>query len=452
MADYRIEPPYRPPLRPHRLIPAGPGVVPLEGLPVAAIGREVESWRAASSETPNAALAEGGHILAQQAWLFIEKGALTLDALPAVFRSAYAPDDVFETLELIGSILLALPDLMASGLEGNVARVDWMFSRLLNAPGQPGLIELVIEALDALDASRADDEPPADHSAELDVLRGLHRDLVTLQQRWDALIETLFPIVFPTPASSPAGSDSKTQPVGLPADALTGPRPLKKPGPLPAGLMVTGAGSSGATSRFARFSLAGKQQQRLALILVLVLLVLTVIGMLLAQTSRNVPAITPGSAALSIDQHTPMPTTSAQPTATATPTSSSPTPTPRPPQPTPTQPTPRSTPASSTICPRGAAFCISTAALQVPCAGAGSVTIQLTNTTTGKAGWQAFSTTDSSGALVQISPTRGTLKKDQTVTLSVQANTQQKDRSGAIIIFGPFGTMPISITLQVCVG
>src|SRR5690242_16577543 len=212
MADYQIEPPRKPLLRPHRLVPAGPGVLPLEGLPVDAIGREVESWLAASSEAPDAALAEGGHILAQQAWLFIEKAALTLDALPAVFRSTAAADAALETLELIGSILLALPDLMASGLEGNVARVDWMFARLLNAPGQPGLVELVIEALETLDTSRADDEPPADYSAALEVLRGLHRDLVTLQQRWDMLIEMLFPVVFPTPAGPPPGSDGKARP------------------------------------------------------------------------------------------------------------------------------------------------------------------------------------------------------------------------------------------------
>src|SRR5579885_3609986 len=288
MSDYRIEPPHKPPLRPLRLIPAGPGVVPLEGLPVAAIGREVESWLAASSEAPNADLAEGGRILAQQAWLFIEKAALTLDALPAVFRAADAPDEAFEALELISSILLALPDLMASGLEGNVARVDWMFSRLLNAPGQPGLVEVVIDTLAALDTSGTDDEALVDHSAELEVLRGLHRDLVTLQQRWDVLIEAIFPVVFPVSASPQAGNDDKTQPAGAPADALSNLPSLKAPGPLPAGLVVAGAGSMTATPRSARFYLVGKQQQRLAVVLALVLLVLMVIGMLLAQT-RNTP-------------------------------------------------------------------------------------------------------------------------------------------------------------------
>jgi hypothetical protein len=446
MADYRTEPLYKPPLRPHRLIPAGPGAVPLEGLPVGAIGREVESWLAASSEAPNAVLEEGGRILARQAWLFIEKAALTLDALPAVFRSADTPDEAFEALALLGSILLTLPDLMASGVEGNVARVDWMFSRVLNAPAQPGVVEQVIEALAALDTSRADDQPPADHSAELEVLRGLHRDLVTLQQRWDALIESLFPMVFPTPASPPAGNSGKTQPVDVPAGMLADPRALKTPGPLPAGLMITDTGSPEAAPRSARFHMAGKQQ-RLALVLVLVLLALTIIGMLLAQT-RSVPAIIPGSAALSVTQPTSSPTTAAQPT--APPTTPRPTPTPRRPQPTPSQPTPRPTPASGLTCPRGAALCISTTTLQVPCAGDGSVMFQLTNATTSKEGWQALSTTDSGVALVEITPAHGMLKQNQTVTLSVQANTQREDRSGAITIFGPLGTLPISITVQVC--
>ncbi|HEU5369715.1 MAG TPA: hypothetical protein VFU69_14680 [Ktedonobacterales bacterium] len=448
MADYRMQPPHKPPLRPLRLIPAGPGVVPLEGLPVAAIGREVESWLAASSEAPNADLAEGGRILAQQAWLFIEKAALTLDALPAVFRSADAPDEAFEALELISSILLALPDLMASGLEGNVARVDWMFSRLLNAPGQPGLVEVVIDTLAALDTSGTDDEAPVDHSAELEVLRGLHRDLVTLQQRWDVLIEAIFPVVFPVSASPLAGSDGKTQPTGSPANALTSTPPLKAPGPLPAGLLVAGAGSVTATPRSARFYLVGKQQQRLAVVLALVLLALIVIGMLLAQT-RNTPAITPSSAAFSVSQSTPSPTTRVQPTATATPTIPSPTPTPRP-QPTPSQPTPRPTPTSDIICPHDAAFCVSTLQLRVPCAGGGSVTFQLISASRGKETWQAFSSVSSGSAVVQITPSHGTLKQNQTVTLSVQANTQQKNRSGSIAILGPFGTAPISITVQVC--
>ncbi|HEY7354924.1 MAG TPA: hypothetical protein VH590_00615, partial [Ktedonobacterales bacterium] len=439
MADYRIEPPRKPPLRPLRLIPARPGIVPPEGLPVAEIGREVESWLAASSEAPNADLAESGRVLAQQAWLFIEKAALTLDALPAVFRSAAAPDEAFEALELISSILLALPDLIASGLEGNVARVDWMLSRLLNAPGQPGLVELVIETLAALDTSGRDDAAPVDYNAALEVLRGLHRDLVTLQQRWDMLIETIFPVVFPASASPLAGSDGRAQPASPPAGTLTNPRTLKSPGPLPAGLMVAGAAPMTAAPRPARFYLVGKQQQRLAIVLALVLLVLIVIGMLLVQT-RNTPVVTHSNAALSVAQHTPSPTTRAQPTATATPKVPTPTPTPRPPQ-----PTPRPTPASNAICPHGAAFCVSTLQLQVPCAGHGNVTLQLPGAASSKGTWQALSSMGSGGALVRITPARGTLKQNQAVTLSVQASTQQQNRSGLIMIFGPFGTAPISI-------
>ncbi len=153
MDEYQNEPANKPVLRPLRLIPARPGILPAEGLPVAAIGQEVESWLEQTSELPTPALAQGGRALAEQAWLFIEKAALTLDGLPLVFRAADAPDAAQQALELIGSILLAFPDLMASGLETNVARVDWMFSRLINAPGHPGLVELIIEALEMLPTS-----------------------------------------------------------------------------------------------------------------------------------------------------------------------------------------------------------------------------------------------------------------------------------------------------------
>ncbi len=434
MDEYQNEPPTKPVLRPHRLIPARPGIVPDDGLPVAEIEQQVESWLEVSNEIPTPGLAEGGRALAEQAWLFIEKAALTLDGLPAVFRAAQAPDAALQALELISSILLAFPDLMASGLETNVARVDWMFSRLINAPGHPGLVELIIEALDMLDAGGAEPEPPADHSAEIEILRGLHRDLVTLQQRWDELIEKVFPVVFPPPARPWPESESRTEPVGISIGARAG-----QSLPTPAGLMLAQNTSGASTARAFRSRIVGKQQQRLAMLLVLALLVVAVIGILLAE-ARSGPALTPGNAALSVLQRSPTPATSQ----TSTLTPALPTPTPTRPAPTPQPPTP--TPPSD-ICPVGSVFCVSTAQLQVPCAGQGDATFQLISSTGHDETWQAISLPG--GSLVTISPAAGALKGNQTVTLSVRANTSVAHK-GMILIEGPDHAAPVIIAVQVC--
>ncbi len=432
MPEYQIEPPYKPPLRPHRLIPAEPESVPAEGLPAAAIERQVESWRVASDEAPSPVLEDGGRSLAEQAWLFIEKAALTIDALPAVLQTSNAPEETFEAVELISSLLLALPDLMASGLENNVARVDWMFSRLLNAPGHPGLVEQVIETLVMEESDAAADAPPTGHRAEIGVLRTLHRDLVTLQQRWDTLIEAAFPVFFPPPANVQPGSAGKG---GSPADARSGKAVPKAPSPLPVGLMVA-PNSSARTLPFRAYA-ASKHQQRLAVLVALVLLVVVVLGLLLVH-ARSAPAITPGSAALSVDQRTPTQPPVNQPTATPT------LPTPTPPQPTPTtQPA-----QGDSICPQGAAFCISTLRLQVPCADNGSISFQLFGSSRNTESWQAFSMFGDTQ--VMLTPTHGTLKINQKVTISVWVSVARRQHSGTIMIFGPVGTSPIGITAQEC--
>ncbi len=437
MSERQREPPYKPPLRPHRLIPA-PGAVPPDDLPIEAIEKQVESWLAASKEVPTPGLAEGGRPLAEQAWRFIEKAALTLDALPAVLKAANAPEEALQTLELIGSILLALPDQIASGLESSVARVDWMFSRLLNAPAQPGLIEQVIEVLETLGIIGPPDEPPADHSVEIEVLRGLHRDLVTLQLRWDELIEATFPVMSSLP-TSPMPAVGSAAPGGSAAARPDQAAP-KAPAPLPAGLMIAPTASRRLTGRPFRFYPMSKPQQRLAIVLALALLSILVMGIVLVQ-SRNTSAIAPSSAALSVERHTPTPTTMTQPT----PTIPTPTPTPSPsPTPVPPEPTPTPTPASQAICPDDAEFCVSTLQLDVPCAGDGSVTFKLISNTKNKESWWTFV------SRVTISPTHGSLKQGQTVTITVQATTERENSTGQITIFGSFGTDPITITAHIC--
>jgi hypothetical protein len=412
-----------------------------------AVGQAVESWYTTAGEAWSADLEKGGTPLAEQAWLFIEKAALTLDGLPAVLKRIGAPEEALQVLELIGSLLLALPDQMASGLESSVARVDWMFSRLLNAPGQPGLIEQTIEFLDEPGASGETNEAQADYSAEIEVLRGLHRDLVTVQQVWDELIEATFPVVpMPPLAGEKKGSAGRTSPGALPGKPASG-----APAPLPEGLKIAPSASSRGTESASRLRAAGKPYRRLAMLMALLLLALAFMGVFLAQ-ARGGSTVNPDSAALSANGHTPVvatptPTTKAQPT----PTTPAPTPTPKPPTPTPKPPTPTPKPPplpDGSICPDNAAFCVSTLQLQVPCEGQGSVTFQLFGVKTSQQNWQAISMP--SGSLVTLSPTHGSLKVGQAMTIQVQANTRRQNRSGVIMIFGPFGTSPITLDVLVC--
>lgn len=439
MSEQQPIPFYKPPLRPQRLIPAGPGIIPAEGLPVAATQRQVESWREKSTELPTPGLADAGQGLANRAWRFFEKPALILDALPPVYRAVGAPQEALDDVELIGSLLLALPDLMASGLENNIPRVDWMFSRLLNAPGHPGLIEAIMEMVAALDVRGLSHPPAFDQEAAIDVLRRLHRDVVSLQQSWDTLIEAMFPVIIPQPES-----DNTAKLPTLPADALTSRPAPHAPGPLPAGLMIAPTASSRLSARPTPMVALGKRTPRLVILLVVALLVVTVLGLLLAQV-KHAPALTPSNAALSVDQQTPTLTTSTLPTPTAPLPSPTPTPTPPPPRPTPTSPA-QPTPASN-ICPKGAAFCVSTLQLQASCEKTSSVTFQLIGASR-SASWQAFAAF--SGAQVSISPSHGTLKQNQTVTLQVQIKPTRSNPSGTIMIFGPWGTTPISVTVQIC--
>jgi hypothetical protein len=443
MSEQQPIPFYKPPLRPQRLIPAGPGIVPAEGLPAAAIERQVESWREPSTELPTPGLADGGQVLATRAWLFIEKAALTIDALPPIYRAAGLPEEALEDIELISSVLMALPDLMASGVENNVARVDWMFSRLLNAPGHPGLIEAILETVASLDLTSVPDAPAFDQDAAIDTLRSLHRDVVTLQQSWDTLIEAMFPVLAAPPPFPQAANDITAKMPTLPADVLTSRPAAHAPGPLPAGLMIAPTAASGRVSgRSAHIETLGRRTPRLVILLVLAVLVVAVVGLLLAQ-ARHSPILTPSSAVLSVDQHTPTPTAANQPT----PTQILPTPTPTNPAPTPTtgpaQPTP-----DDTICPKGAAFCVSTLQLQASCANESSVSFQLIGTTKNTESWQAFSLFN--GAQVSVFPSHGTLKRDQTVTVQVQIKTTRHNPSGTVMILGPWGTSPINVAVQIC--
>lgn len=441
MPEYQSEPSYQPRLRPHRLVPAD---APLPEEQSALSAEPVlETWALAPGGPLPPEIAEAGRALAQRAWLVIEKAALTLDALPPILKAAEAPDEALETLKVIAAALLALPDQLAGGMDTSIARADRMFARLLNAPGKPGLIEQVMFALAHAGAGGAGEQERPDYAAELETLRRLHRDLVTLQLEWDDLLEPLFPEEEPSAALA-------DEPVGIGDDAAGDTQPLPSlPTPLPDGLVVAVPASERA--RLPR--LAHKQHLTRLALLIALLLFASGTGVLLVRHSHT-PTLNPGSAVLSVGQQTPLAATS-QPTSTqAAPTATpSPRPTapPRAPTPPPRSPSPTPTSAPGAGCLAGATFCASAPWLQVPCASQGSISFQLTNTTNQKQNWQALSSPGPAGSpLVSISPASGHLKPHQTITVTVQTQTSGDDFVGMLTVSGAPGTLPLFVALAVC--
>lgn len=401
----------------------------------------LETWALEPGTALPPEIAEGGRALAQRAWLVIEKAALTLDAVPAILKAADAPEEALETLKVIGSVLLALPDQLAAGLDTSIARADRMFARLLNAPGRPGLIEQVMLAL--VEAGAASQEP-GDFAAELEILRALHRDLVALQQEWDDLLAPLFPGESDAPASdevlSPGDMAAPGEQEGPPGFSA----------PLPEGLVITVPASE--RSRQSRY-IRGQNLLRLGLLLSLVLFASGAAALLLRP--GHAPVVNPGGAVLAVGQQ-------ASATATSRPTPPQPTPTtaptPRPPStspgpttiPSPTAtPVPAPSPTAAASCTPAATFCASALSLQVPCPGQGSVSFQLTNNTNRQQAWRIVSSVGHGGrSLVNVTPSSGYLKARQTVTLTVQASASGNHLVGAMMIFG--SALPVVIALVVC--
>ncbi len=468
MPENWTEPPYKPPLRPHRLIPVISADEQAEAVPFEATGQDISNWSAEVGAALPPEMSAGARALSEQAWHVIEKAALTIDALTALMKGqTKAAGETLELLQLISAVLLALPDQLSAGVEASIGRVDWMFARLLNAPLHSGLIQQLMDALvaparaeqpaDQPGAAPADapkpEAPLADYAAEIAVLRSLHRDLVTLQQRWDELVEASFPLIPTTDlpgdtAAPPAETDEETPGGSAP----------KAPSPLPEGLVI--AQPAWGAGRPPRPRPALRQRQRLGLVMALLVLFIISTGVILARFKAT-PAINPGNAAFSVGRRTPVTLTPEPPEQHVIPTPAVPRPTPTPRRPTPTpsptpSPTPRPTPSptptpSGLICPAGAAFCVSTLQLQMACAGQGSVTLQLTNATQGRQNWMAVSSLGPGGTpLVSVSPGHGKLDPNPAITLTVQANVQGHNLSGTLTIIGSSGTTPITITLTVC--
>ncbi len=435
MPEQQHEPPSRPPLRRHRLIPVTEGTS----------GAHPELPAGSQQPALPVPVLQAQARLAAEATRILQEAQPTLDALPAALVAISAPEEAQSALGLVQSILRVLPGELAAGAEATIEQVDWMFAQLLNAPGEPGLIEQVMLALSKPASPPADDQPPADTAPAQEALRRLHRDLVALQSGWDALLDMTLPaeMVFP---SMPALSE--------PADEPAAPAP-RTPAPLPAGLVVAQPAARAGLVR-PRASAFGSLPLRLSLVAVLVLLALSG-GSILALRGLSRQAGTPNTAQVIARLPTPLsPTDTAQPLPTATQTASpSPSSTAHPrvtstPGSTST-PTTTPTPLPGPVCASGVQMCVSPSFLSLPCAGQSGVTIRLSNNDTQRQDWQATSSMVSRNTpLVIITPTSGKLKPGQTITLTITANAQGQELVGMLFITGSWSHTPLMVAIVVC--
>jgi len=435
MSEQPSGPQFKRPLQRHRLVPAR------EVRPPDA-NTELPTGNTEGRATLPPLALEALKRLEGRATRSIQEAQPSLDVLPTTLVALGTPEETQESLGLMQSILRVLPSQVASGVESSVEQVDWMFSRLLNAPGTPGLIEQVLVALGQPSSQPADDQPPANMAPLMQALRRLHRDLVTLQSGWDDALE----LALPPPEASPSA------PI-LPGAADT-PAAPKTPTPLPAGSLVAQP-EAGAKTRLAlpRAPVLARMPRRLALIAVLLLLALGG-GSILALRGLQGQAASPNTAQVIARLPTPRsPTNTSQPLPTTTATQA---PRPSPTSHPPATPTPRATststptPLPGPACNSGAPLCVSPAFLVVPCAGQQGVSLQLSTNDSHQEDWSATSSNDSHGTpLVTITPASGKLRQGQTITLTVAANTQDEERLGAITITSTSGAQ-LMVGIFVC--
>jgi hypothetical protein len=436
MPEQQQEPPSRPPLRRHRLVPFTEGT--------SGAHPALPAGSPPTQPLLPAPVLEAQARLAAEATRIIKEAQPTLDALPAALVALSAPEEAQSALGLVQSMLRVLPGELAAGAEANIEQVDWMFAQLLNAPGEPGLIEQVMLALGGPAAPSAQDQPLPDTAPALEALRRLHRDLVALQSGWDALLDLTLPaeMVFPTIPALP-------EPPAAPA----APAP-RAPTPLPAGLVVAQPGARAGLVR-PRAAGFGSVPLRLSLVAVLLLLALGGGGIILARGLMGQGG-TPNTAQVIAQLPTQIPpTNTTKPLPTATQTAIPPSPTPRP-RATPTAgatstPTPSPTSSPGPVCASGVHVCVSPTFLLVPCAGKPGVTLQLSNNDTQMQDWQATSSTVSRNTpLVTITPASGKLKPGQTITLTIAANAQGEELTGMVFIAGSWSHLPLMVLVFVC--
>src|SRR5262249_2922633 len=157
--------------------------------------------------------------------------------------------------------------------------------------------------------------------AEIEVLRALHRDLVALQQTWEALPSATFLSAFPGLTCGGQVSDRQEASTGLSAALASNPSPRASM-PLPAEGVVARPASGRAPTRSSWLRPVHKQRQQQRLVLVLAVLVLVIAGTggILLQ-GWTTPASNTHETANSVNQPTPLATTpppSTQPQPTST--------------------------------------------------------------------------------------------------------------------------------------
>ncbi len=455
---------YKPPLRRHRLIHAGDAALPPDMPGTSEGGQAFTIGSSFPHAVPPAPLLAAQTKLADEAAHLVEEVMPQLEALQTALSARGTAEKTVETLALLSSALRVLPAELASGAETSVARVDWIFARLLNAPGQPGLIELVLLALlkppaaspPVPSASPRASESLVDYAAEQEMLRRLHRDLVTLQQGWEDMLELTLPpemLEPPPPLLFPAVEDAAPL-----ADEAPAAPPSLASAPLPAGLVVAhpeaGWRASAPPVRSRPAALATIHPV-LVMALIVVVLALTGGGVYMMQNLHSQP-VSSNNAAVIAPLPSPTATATTQPTATPTATATTAptaTSTPRP-LPTATNtPAPTATPAPAPgpLCASGIDLCSSLSTLQVPCSGQGSVTFQLTNGTRNTLTWVGFSSTVNGSSLVALSPSSGSLKQGRQVTVTVTARVHGQGLKGTLTIMAGFGNDEmLFIPLQVC--
>ncbi len=447
---------YEPRLKAHRLVPADKeGMQPKECLQVADLPNR-ETALSCFEEHQAIFSSEGAGRLAAQARGITSEAAQLLQRLPAVLETLEAPRATHQAAMLLRSILTTLPDELSNKRSSTIAQIDWAFVRMLNQPGQPGFIEQVLMALGAPSEGEAVVPRAEAHEAEIEGLRQLHRDLVSLQQEWDALVEALLPPPPAPPACAPEARPSNLLAMPAPMQGII----LKKR--VPEASRSSDVASQPAqpvtgTGRSSSHWLHRARTMRVRVAMTVVLLFFLVgsgLGVLMLKNMH--PLVSDPQAAAALVHHPGPPgvaaTSTPAPTATELPIAS---PTPPPPAPKPKStptPLPSATPIASANfwCPSATQLCVSNVVLAVPCASQGSATLQLKNATPQPRSWQVISSKIHGSPLVRLSASSGQLQPGQVATLTVTAATVQQHQGGMLTITNSGSKGQIFVGLLVC--
>jgi hypothetical protein len=451
---------YEPHLKAHRLVPASQErAQPKECLQVADLpGRD--ATLACSGEHVAPFASQGARALAARVRGVTSGAEQLLQTLSALLETLEAPESAQQALTLLRSILAILPDELSDGLHATIAQIDWAFLRLLNQPGQPGLIEQVLDALDAPEDGEGAPETGAElHPTEREGLCQLHRDLVSLQQEWDALVDAALPPPAAPPARAPKADLSRPSVAPTPAPGIIVKRRPAAPAAPPFAPLATAARPAGSARRPPSHWLHRARSMRVRVALGTALLFFLLTSGLGVLALKNASSPTSGSGATAALVHqpgppgatdtipTPAPTATRQPSAASS-TPSAPsfqlksTPTPRP---TATSPAPQ-----SFWCPSENQVCVSSMVLAVPCAGQGTATLQLKNNATQPESWQVTSSRFRGDPLVTISASQGQLQPGQVVTLTVTAVAAQQHLGGLLTITNRGSKGQTLVGLLVC--